>query len=214
MNQDSFEREFIKPINFWGRLTNYLAFIIAFIPGIYLYLVHGALPPIRSVITGALSTISFVGVLWFIEPVSYFPILGTAGTYMSFLSGNISNMRVPCSVVAQSAADVEEGTQKGSIISVLGIGSSVIVNLIVMLIGAFFGGQLLKVLPAGITAAFDYILPAVFGAIFGQFAPSNFKIASFALILGVAVILFGLPEYIALPICVFLTIYLGIKTRK
>lgn len=50
--------------------------------------------------------------LWFVEPISYFPVVGAAGTYMAFLSGNISNMRIPCASMAQVAADVEPGTEK------------------------------------------------------------------------------------------------------
>ena len=47
---------------------------------------------------------SAVGVIWFVEPISYFPIVGVAGTYMAFVSGNISNLRIPCAMIAQKAA--------------------------------------------------------------------------------------------------------------
>ena len=89
---------------------------------------------------------------------------------MSWLAGNISNMRVPVSALSQTAAGVEEGTPEGDIISTLGIGVSVIVNLIVLVLAVFFGQQVISSLPADIQVAFKFILPAVFGAIIANFA--------------------------------------------
>ena len=59
--------------------------------------------------------------IWFVEPISYFPIVGVAGTYMAFVSGNISNLRIPCAMIAQKAAGVEPGTDRGSIVATLGM---------------------------------------------------------------------------------------------
>lgn len=211
-----YENELINPIIRWGRFTNILACILAFSPAVYLAVFWNAIPPISAVVHSSLATIlGFSAVFWFVEPISYFPILGIPGTYMGFLSGNISNMRVPCSIMAQSAAEVEEGTMAGSVISVLGVGMSIIVNMIVMFVGAFAGAQIIAACPVSVKNAFAYILPAVFGGVFGQFAPKNFKIAAFALIIGcVCVKSSFLPVYIAIPLCIFLTIFAGIKTHN
>ncbi|MFQ8729689.1 MAG: hypothetical protein ACLSAC_03830 [Enterocloster bolteae] len=68
------------------------------------------------------------------------PILGIPGTYLTFLSGNTSNMRVPCSSVAQEAAGVEMGTEEGSIISTIGIANvRSPVNVVILTVGAAGG---------------------------------------------------------------------------
>ena len=214
--KEIYESQLIKPVVRIGMLTNLLACAGAFVPAIYLMIVYGAVPPVAAVIQGATATIlGFSLVFWIVEPISYFPILGIPGTYMGFLSGNISNMRVPCSIQAQTSDKVEERTPEGSIISVLGVGMSIIVNVIVMTIGAFAGAAIISACPPAITRAFDFILPAVFGGVFGQFAPKNFKIAVFALALGCATFIVKIiPTYVAIPLCIFVTIFVGITMHN
>ncbi len=208
--------DLIKPIIFWGRITNLLAFFLAFLPAAYLWLVWDALPPAAAVISGSASVIlGFSGVFWIVEPISYYPILGVPGTYMSFLAGNISNMRLPCAAVAQEAAGVEEGSPEGTVISVLGIGASVYIHVIVMVIGVLIGSRLVSHFPPLLSSAFDYILPAVFGGVFGQFAVKNFHVATIAFLLGCLANMGGLlPQFIGLPVCIFLTIFGGMQIEK
>lgn len=91
---DYFNNEYMPKMNRIGKITGYI---------------------------GAISIISSFGVLWFVEPISYYPAVGQIGTYMAFLSGNISNMRVPCASMAQVSAEVEPGTHEGSIIATIGV---------------------------------------------------------------------------------------------
>ena len=77
--------------------------------------------------------------IWFVEPISYFPIVGAAGTYMAFISGNISNLRIPCAMIAQKAAGVEPGPDRDSIVATLGMAVSIIVNVITLAAGIFAG---------------------------------------------------------------------------
>ena len=58
---------------------------------------------------------------FFIEPISYYPVYGDAGNYMSMTTGNVSNLRLPCAAVAQAVAGVPEGTRKGAAIAAVGI---------------------------------------------------------------------------------------------
>ena len=40
------------------------------------------------------------GVLWIVEPIAYFPVLGSSAMYQAFLIGNISSKLLPAAVVA------------------------------------------------------------------------------------------------------------------
>ena len=91
---DYFNNEYMPKMNRIGKITGYI---------------------------GVISIISSFGVLWFVEPISYYPVVGQIGTYMAFLSGNISNMRVPCASMVQVSAEVEPGTHEGSIIATIGV---------------------------------------------------------------------------------------------
>lgn len=103
MSNNFYKDEYMPKVNKIGKLTGVLGVILAFSPAIALAVVYGILPKPAALLTAFISGVSAFGVLWFVEPISYYPVLGTAGTYMAFLSGNISNMRVPCASMAQVA---------------------------------------------------------------------------------------------------------------
>jgi hypothetical protein len=145
-----------------------------------------------------------------IEPISYYPTLGDAGTYMSFLAGNISNMRLPCAAVAQAVAGVEEGTKKGELIATVGIAISIWLSIIAVFIGAVATGWIVEFFPPWIQDAFKkFLLPAVFGAVFGQFALRGKRYAPIALVLALVPILLKWPPYVTIPLAVFGTIIIA-----
>lgn len=149
--------------------------------------VFGYWPPLSAILTGTLAQVSVSGAFYVVEPISYFPILGIPGTYMTFLSGNTSNMRLPCSSVAQEAAGVEFGSRQGTIISTIGIGVSVIVNIVILTIGAVGSNVILGLLPEAVTSALNFLLPALFGAVFRQFAVSRPKLAVVSILIVFAI---------------------------
>lgn len=180
-DKDIFNNEYLTYINKWGKLTNWLGIILAFGPPLILAVVFEIMPPVNAILTGFISMASAIGVLWFVEPISFFPIIGVAGTYMAFISGNISNLRIPCAAVAQKVAEVEPGTDKGSIISTLGMSVSIVVNILILTIGVFAGSRILSQLPQNVLDGLNYLMPALFGAVFVQFALMKLKLAPVAL---------------------------------
>ncbi len=213
-NYAIYNQNFLKPITFWGSITCFAAALWSFAPPLYLYFFYGAIPSFNEIMTGFLLIISFSGVLWIVEPPSYFPILGIPGTYMAFLAGNIANVRVPCSAVAQNAAGVEEGSRKGSLIATLAIGASVLVGIVILTIGVMFGTQMLESFPPIVHKALKYVLPAVFGGVFGQFALRNIRLGFIALVLSSSLILLKLPVWLIIPVSVFGSLYVGVWMKN
>ncbi|MFZ5945981.1 MAG: hypothetical protein ACOYVD_17970 [Bacillota bacterium] len=188
-NKDIFESDYLPYINRWGKITNWLGVLASFGPALVLLVGFGIMPPVSAIITALIAIASAVGINWVIEPISYFPIIGVAGTYMAFLTGNISNLRVPSAAVSQKVAGVEPGSREGAIIATLGMAVSVIANITVLALGVFAGTAILSNLPPEVTAAFNYLLPSLFGAIFVQFALMKLNIAPIALALGIGLTL-------------------------
>lgn len=216
----AYEKEYIPYIIKWGRFTNLVGFIASLLPVLVLFFVFGLLPPVSAILAGALSQASVSGVFWFVEPISYFPILGIPGTYMAFLSGNIANLRVPAAAVAQEAAGVEFGSEKGAVISTIGVGVSIIVNTLMLTVGVILGASILSKMPDSVKIALNYILPALFGGLFAQFAVPRPKIAccaisiacimTFMLKKGVFSFIPGpSPAYLAIATSVFATIFIA-----
>lgn len=208
---NNYEKSFTKPIIRYGSLTNLLAIPLCFIPAIYLWLVKGAFPGWNNILTGWMYVASMFAIYSIVEPICYFPILGLPGTYMSFLSGNIGNMRVPCAVVAQESLGVEPGTKKAELIATLGIAGSIFTNTIMVTIAAIGGAALMSIFPPVVLTAFKYVSSAIFGAMFAMFASKNLKYGAFALVVVMAMLLSkAIPVYIMIPIAVFSTAIFGV----
>ena len=223
-NDDSSLESYDAYINRIGKRTNFLGILVSFGPVFVLLAVFGIIPPASAILSAFIAIASAVGVNWIVEPISYFPIIGSAGTYMAFLTGNISNLRIPCAAVAQKVAGVEPGTREGNVIATLGMAVSVIINVLVLIIGVIAGTFLLNRLPDSVVNALNYLLPALFGAIFVQFALMKLKIApialGFAMILaflinqGVFAFLPGTPNYVTTLGTVFGTIIISLFLYK
>ena len=114
-----------------------------------------------------------------IEVLTYVPMLGTGGTYLGFVTGNLTNLKVPCALNAMQAAKVKAGTEEGEVISTIAIASSSIVTVVVIAIGVFGLRLLEPVLESPVLKpAFDNILPSLFGALGVVFVSKNPKIAA------------------------------------
>ena len=146
---------------------------------------------------------------------------------MAFVSGNISNMRIPCASVAQVSANVKPGTPEGSIVATLGMAVSVIINNAVLSVGVVAGSQALAALPPEVTDALNYLLPALFGALLVQFGMKQKKLAigilafaiaiSYALNLGIFNWLPGASNYLHIITSIFLAIgvsVIGMRKNK
>ncbi|MCC0628098.1 MULTISPECIES: hypothetical protein [unclassified Clostridioides] len=208
-----YNEEYLPFMIRYGRLTLSLGIIAALVPGIILSFGFGLMPPISALLASTMAIVSMSAPNYIIEPVSYSPILGIPGTYMSFLSGNISNMRLPCSIAAQKAAEVESGTEEGSIISTIGIAVSILVNISILTIGVVLGGSVLSKIPAEVVEKLNLILPALFGSVFGQVFLQDKKLGLVAIVISVLTIILSkqgiIPQSLVVLICVFGTILIA-----
>ncbi len=188
-----------------GRLLLCIAMVCAFFPGIYL-VATGARPSLSLFLKAFTPMFLSWFIIWCIEPISYYPILGLSGSFISWLSGNILNLRIPCSVLAQQVAEVEEGTEEGDVISTIGLCVSVFINLVIVFIFALAGTQILAVMPAGLKESFNYMLPAIMGSMMMNFAARNFKVAGMAVVFTLICNLIHVSSSINMLFIVFPTI--------
>ncbi len=194
-----------------GSPTNLLAALTAFIPVIYLCTVYDCWPDLSLVLSAwGLTAISF-GAFYIVEPVSYYASLGMAGTYLSFLSGNIGNMRVPCAALALDVTKSETGSIQAEVVSTMAICGSIITNLVATVSAAIIGAAVIAVLPLAIkTGLQTYASAAIFGATFGNFSIKQPKLAVFGLGIPVICKLFlSLPAWLIIVLSVFGTVLIA-----
>ena len=194
-----------------GSPTNILAAITAFIPVLYLCSKFDCWPDTQLVLSAwALTAIAF-GAFYIVEPVSYYAALGMSGTYLSFLSGNIGNMRIPCAAQALDATKTEPGTLQAEVVSTLGICGSIITNLVAVALAACVGASVVAMLPKVVSDAFvKYAAGAIFGGTFGNFAIKYPKVAIFGIGIPWALLTFVKPPaYVTIIAAVFGTILIA-----
>lgn len=219
-----FKDSFIPYIIKWGKGLNLLGVVLCFGPCLALAIM-GIFPPWEAFFTALAIQLPMVISPYIYEPISYFAVLGIPGSYMSFLSGNISNLRVPASSVAQAAAGVEEGSDEGTIIATIGIAVSTFVNIVILAIGVVLGAVALSKLPPEVTVALNLLLPALFAALLANYAMQKPKLALISIPLSLAMVFLskgGMLSFLpgalasALPILisVFGTMAIGVKMAK
>lgn len=212
MDKNEFNKVWKKPVIKIGMATLLSSVIFSFFPVLFLYFRYGVFPPLDIALKawGMIATI--FGAMYFVEPISFYSILGLSGTYMSFLSGNIGNLRLPCAAMALEITETEPGTQEAEVISTIGIAGSIIVNVIGTTSAAFIGAKVISLLPEAVVNGLStFTAPAIFGAMFGSFAIKYPKLAIFGLGIPVGIRLLAptAPAYIIIISAVFGTILIA-----
>lgn len=101
-----------------------------------------------------------------VEFLIYAPMLGAGGSYISFITGNVTNMKIPCAMNARDIAGTQVGTPENEIVSTISTAASAIVTTLVIVVGVILLQPLQPVLQSETLApAFDYVVPALFGAL-------------------------------------------------
>ena len=145
--------------------------------------VYDAWPPITDILRGLLGVAPIYWTVGTIEVLTYVPMLGTGGSYLGFLTGNLTSLKVPCALNAMQASGVEAGTEEGELISTIAIGVSSLVTTAVIAIGVLLLSSIRGFIESpALQPAFDNILPALFGPLAVVYVSKNWKVAMAPLI--------------------------------
>jgi len=146
--------------------------------------VLGAMPDLAAVGRGFLA----VGLVWTVSSVVeflvYTPMLGSGGSYLAFITGNLINMKIPCAVNARDLAGVKAGTKENEIVSTLSIAVSSLVTIVVLAAGVLLLQPLQPLLENPVLQpAFDNVVPALFGAMAYKYYRKNLGLAVWPLLM-------------------------------
>ena len=162
-----------------GRIWNISMMIILLLfPVLVWILFEDATPDWKAVLVGLISTAPMYWAVGIVEVITFIPMLGAGGSYLSFVTGNISNLKLPCAINALENANADPKSEEGEIVSTIAIAVSSIVTIIIIALGVLLIVPLSPVLENPIlTPAFDQMLPALFGALGVALISKNWKIA-------------------------------------
>ena len=169
---------YIDSVHRDGRIWNLSVMAALLLFPIVVTLLFNAAPDWKALALGLIATAPMYWAVGAIETVTFTPMLGAGGAYLSFVTGNISNLKLPCAINALEQNEVSVNTEEGEIISTIAIATSSIVTTIIIIIGVILIVPLTPILEAPVLApAFEQMLPALFGGLGVAFVSKNWKIA-------------------------------------
>lgn len=135
-------------------------------------------PPVGPFLSGFLQAAMIYLPIAVAEYFTFVPILGPGGSYLAFVTGNLTNLKIPAAVVAMDQAGVKSGTEEGAVIAQISVAISSMVTILVVLIGMLLILPLQPLLSSPVLEpAFENILPALFGALGAHFFSQHRKLA-------------------------------------
>ena len=179
MDRENFFERFNNDLHRIGRISMVLMIgALLAVP-----IVFGAINGIAPDWGGFLDGIIKVGIIYYptsiVEFLIYTPMLGVGGSYLSFLTGNVTNMRIPCAMNAAAIAGTEPGTAEHEIVSTIAVATSAITTTLVIVAGVVLLVPLQPVLQNPVLQpAFNNVVPALFGALGMQYFSKSLKLTA------------------------------------
>ena len=171
-------RSYRDQMHVTGRIWTLTALAMLLAVPVAICVYYNAWPPIGGIAKGFISVAPIFWTVGTIEVLTYVPMLGTGGSYLGFVTGNLSNLKVPCALNALERAGVQQGSDEGEVISTIAIATSAIVTTAIIAIGVLLLKQIEPFIESPLMQpAFDNILPALFGALAVVYVSKNWKIA-------------------------------------
>jgi hypothetical protein len=206
---------YIDSVHRDGRIWNICVMILLMAFPVSIAIIFGAAPDWGALVVGLLATAPMYWAVGIIETITFVPMLGAGGSYLSFVTGNITNLKLPCALNALEQNEVSANSEEGEVISTIAIATSSIVTTLIIIVGVIAIVPLAPVLQAPVLQpAFAQILPALFGGLGVAFVSKNWKLAlaPIALMLVLFIFVPALNEGtvgIMVPVSALFTIAIG-----
>ena len=185
------EKSYFDRVHAWGRISSITALCVMIMFPLSICLYLGVWPSFSGVMSGLMKLIPLYWSLAVIEVLIYTPMLGAGGTYLSFVTGNITNLKLPCAIGAMENAKVKANSEEGEVISTIAIATSSIVTTVVIAVGVLLFKPVLPILEESelLKPAFAQVLPSIFGALLAGYLLKHWKISIFPIAVMVIVLL-------------------------
>jgi hypothetical protein len=166
MDREKFFIDFNNGLHRLGRFTMVsVIFILSVVP-IAMGWCYGVYPDMEGFWSGYAKVAVIYLPVSLVEFLVYAPMLGVGGSYLSFITGNVTNMKIPCVMNSKDIAGTQAGTPEDEIISTISTATSAIVTMLVILVGVLLIVPLQPVLQNEmLLPAFNNVVPALFGAL-------------------------------------------------
>ncbi len=190
------QKDYFDKVHKWGILWNIGALITLLCIPVAICSYLGVWPELDSLLSIMPKLMGLYWVTAVVEVITYVPLLGPGGAYLSFVTGNISNLKLPCGLKAMEQAKVRANTEEGEVISTIAISISAITTTVIIAVGVLaFGatGSLQLLTEGALAPAFEYVLPALFGSLAAGYILKHWKVMIAPFVVGVLFLYFVDP---------------------
>ncbi len=199
MKKNNVEKTYIDSMHTQGKIWTVAALLVLVSVPLVFSIFGGeelfsAFPDLKILGKVLVSVISVYWTTAIVEVITYTPMLGAGGTYLSFVTGNITNLKLPCALSAMDRAKVKANSEEGEIVSTIAIGASAITTTVILAVGVLVFSPFLGYItdPESILRpAFVYVVPALFGALGASYFAKHWKISIFPILVGIIVYIFS-----------------------
>ncbi len=188
------QKNYFDRVHRWGILWNIGALLMLLAIPVAISVELNVWPELKVLgkVLGTLIPLYWLTAI--VEVITYVPMLGAGGTYLSFVSGNITNLKLPVGLAAMENAKVRANTEEGEVVSTIAIGVSAITTTVIIAVGVLAFAPVLPLITAEGSAfkpAFEWVLPALFGALGASYFAKHWKLVPLPVIVGVIVLIFS-----------------------
>ena len=177
-DREKFLEDFNNSLHRLGRITMALTMIVLSAVPFVMAAYFGTKIDGNSFLAGFLKVAMIYMPVSLVEFLVYAPMLGVGGSYLSFITGNVTNMKIPCAMNAKDIAGTEVGTPENENVSTISVATSAIVTMLVIVAGVILLVPLQPVLQnEALQPAFNNVVPALFGALGLKYFAKSPKIA-------------------------------------
>ena len=171
-------KTYVQSVHKAGRIWSISALAMLIMVPLSICIKYNVWPEFQPLMKGMLGVVPMFWTVGTIEVITYVPMLGTGGSYLGFVTGNVTNLKVPCALDAMQIAGVTADSEEGEVLSTISIAVSSITTIVIIALGVIFLAPLKPFLESELLQpAFDNILPALFGGLAVVYISQNWKIA-------------------------------------
>ena len=159
--------DYNNKVHFYGRIWTVLALVLFICIPLAISLHLGVWPEAKYILKGLLPVAALFYPTAIIEVFTYTPMLGAGATYLSFVTGNITNLKMPCGLNALENNHVSITSDEGEVIATIAVGVSAIVTTVIIALGVVVFTPILPKITQSPTLApaFQQVTTALFGAL-------------------------------------------------
>lgn len=174
MSQSNYENSIHK----LGRTTGIIVLIMIILVPLIMSLFYQIFPPVKNLLYGIGMVCMVYLPISIAEFMAYTPMLGSNASYLVFVTGNLTNLKIPCALTCMDNAGVKPQTEEGEVIAAIAVAVASIVTTIIIFIGMIASVPLKPILESPeLAPAFKYIIPALFGALGAYWIQKQWKLA-------------------------------------